>query len=310
MVKREKLLYNESEDLIGRKAMDAINAVMDYILRYAQLFRLADIIDIGIVALITYYLLGLIRETRAVQLVKGIAILFLVLQLSAWMKLTVLNYLLKTTMQVGMFAIVVIFQPELRSILERVGRSKVGKLMDISTYTGAEDKASYAIHEIVTAAMDLSKAKTGALIVLERETKLGEVMKTGTTLNADVSAALLENIFVVNTPLHDGAVIVRGDKILMANCILPLTSNGNLSLELGTRHRAAIGISEASDAVVVVVSEETGKISVAVNGTLTRSMSEETLTKALTKMLRRRVSPPDTFDRIKIWKVNKNSSEK
>lgn len=289
--------------------MNAVNAVIDYILRYAQLFRLADIIDIGIVAVIAYYLLGLIRETRAVQLVKGIAILFLVLQLSAWLKLTVLNYLLQTAMQVGMFAIVVIFQPELRSILERVGRSRVGKLMDISTYTGAEDKTSHAIHEIVTAAVDLSKTKTGALIVLERETKLGDVMKTGTTLNAEVSAPLLENIFVVNTPLHDGAVIIRGNKILMANCLLPLTSNGNLSLELGTRHRAAIGISEASDAVVVVVSEETGKISVAVNGTLTRNMSEDTLTKALTKMLGA-MAQPDTFDKIKIWKVNKNSSGK
>lgn len=289
--------------------MDAINAVIDYILRYAQLFRIADIIDIGIVAVITYYLLGLIRETRAVQLVKGIAILFLVLQLSAWLKLTVLNYLLKTTMQVGMFAVVVIFQPELRSILERVGRSRVGKLMDIATYTGAEEKTSRTIHEIAVAAVDLSKTKTGALIVLERETKLGDVMKTGTMLNAEVSAPLLENIFVVNTPLHDGAVIIRGDKILMANCLLPLTSNGNLSLELGTRHRAAIGISEASDAVVVVVSEETGKISLAVNGTLTRNMSEETLTKALTKMMGN-TAPPDTFDKIKIWKVNKNGSEK
>lgn len=281
-----------------------MNTVFDYILRYVQLFRLTDIIDIAIVAVITYHLLKLIRETRAVQLVKGIAILFLVLQISAWFKLTVLNYLLQTTMQVGMFAVVVIFQPELRSILERVGRSKVGKLMDISTYTGTGDDISRTIDEIVTAAVNLSKTKTGALIVLERETKLGDVMKNGTVLNADVSSAILENIFVVNTPLHDGAVIIRGDKILMANCLLPLTSNSNLSLELGTRHRAAIGISEASDAVVIVVSEETGKISVAVNGTLTRNMMEDTLKKALSKMMSTK-SSPETFDRIKIWKVNK-----
>lgn len=278
-----------------------MDKVFDYLFRYIQLFRLTDIIDIVIVAVIIYHLLKLIRETRAVQLVKGIAILFLVLQCSAWFRLTALNYLLQTTMQVGMFAIVVIFQPELRNILERMGRSKVGKLMDISTYTGSGYHISHSVEEIVKATIELSKTKTGALIVIERETKLGDVMKSGTVLNADVSSALLENIFVINTPLHDGAVIIRGDKILMANCLLPLTSNSNLSLELGTRHRAAIGISEASDAVVIVVSEETGKISVAVNGTLTRNMMEDTLKKALSKMLQTK-TVTEPLDRIKIWK--------
>lgn len=279
--------------------------IADFFTKYIQLFRLTDAIDITLVAIIAYNIAKMIRESRAAQLIKGIIILFLALQISAWLKLTVLNYLLQTTMQVGVFAIIVIFQPELRDMLERMGRIKVGKIMDFNL-SGEEDDVSSIIPEIARAAVHLSASRTGALIVIERETKLGEVMKTGTVLNADVSTGLLENIFVVNTPLHDGAVIIRGKKILMASCVLPLTSNTNLSLELGTRHRAALGISEASDAVVVVVSEETGKISVALNGTLTRNLTEETLTKALEKTLSSApYVPSDTFDKIKIWKVNK-----
>lgn len=288
--------------------MEVMDTVFDFLMRYIQLFRITDVIDIALVAIVTYNLLKLIRETRAIQLVKGIAILFVVLQISAWFKLTALNYILRTIMQVGLFAVVVIFQPELRNILERMGRSKVGKLMDINTYTGFDDEEYRAmIDEIVEASVNLSKTKTGALIVIERETRLGDVMKSGTVLNADISSELLENIFVVNTPLHDGAIIIRGNKILMASCVLPLTSNDNLSRELGTRHRAALGISEASDAVVVVVSEETGKISIAVNGTLTRNMNNDTLRKALSKLLERKRSTSETFDKIKIWKVSKNN---
>lgn len=258
-----------------------MESAMLYIRSFFQVLKITDIIDILLIAVLTYQLLKMIKETRAVQLVKGLAILFIVWQISAWGHLTTLNYLLRNAMQVGMFAIVVIFQPELRSILERLGHSKVGKLMDITT--GSREAQDYAISEISKAAHNLSKTKTGALIVMERETKLGDVIKTGTLINAEASSALLENIFVPNTPLHDGAVIIRGDKIYTAGCFLPLTSNSNLSRELGTRHRAALGISEASDAVVVIVSEETGKISIAINGTLTRNLSEETLRVALNK---------------------------
>lgn len=282
-----------------------MDAVIDFIVRYLQLFRINDFFDIAIVAIISYNIARMIRETRASQLIKGIFIIFVVIQLSSSFNLTVLNYMLNMLMQFGIFAIIVIFQPELRNILERMGRIKVGRLMDF-TIQKETDNTFDVIGDIARAAANLSRTKTGALIVIERDTKLGDVMRTGTVLNADVSTGLLENIFVVNTPLHDGAVIIRGKKILMAACVLPLTSNPNLSLELGTRHRAALGISEASDAIVVVVSEETGKISLAQNGILMRSLTEETLTKALTKVLSVQTVQTDKFDKIKIWKVNKN----
>mgnify|MGYP004621644763 CR=1 FL=1 len=260
-----------------------MGSALMYIKNFFQVLKLTDLIDIFLVAIIVYQLLKMIKETRAIQLVKGIAILFIILQISTWAHLTTLNYLLRNAMQVGMFAIVVIFQPELRSLLEKMGRSKVGKIIDVATGTTVEQ--SIAVSEITKAAANMSATKTGALIVIERETKLGDVISTGTLINAEISAALLENIFVPNTPLHDGAVIIRGDRIYTAGCFLPLTSNMNLSRELGTRHRAALGISEASDALVVVVSEETGKISIALNGTLTRNLTEQTLRTALNRAI-------------------------
>lgn len=279
-----------------------MDTVINYILNYIHLFRLTDVVDIAIVAVITYNIARLIKETRAIQLVKGIAVLFLALQFSSFFKLTTLNYILQATMQVGAFAILVIFQPELRSILERVGRSNFGKIFDLASFQSRADNISEAIDEIVEAVTNMSKTKTGALIVLERDTRLGEIMTTGTVLNADVSATLLENIFYPKSPLHDGAVIIRGNKIMTAGCLLPLTSNTNLSKKLGTRHRAGIGISEASDAVTLIVSEETGKISIAIEGTLTSNISGESLKKALSKTLRKR-SVNSGFDKIKFWRV-------
>lgn len=282
-----------------------MDAVLDYVIKYVQLIRISDFIDIGIVAFLMYKLIHWIQETRAMQLVKGIVILFLVLFLSDWLHLDALNYILSAAVQVGMFAIVVIFQPELRSLLERMGRSKVGKLMDFATTNSVEteDPENAAmIDDIVTATVHMSKSRIGALIVIERDTRLGEVMKTGTQLDAAVSSGLLENIFVPNTPLHDGAVIIRGSRIMAAGCFLPLTSNANISKELGTRHRAALGISEASDAVVIVVSEETGKISIAVNGTLTRNLEGEPLRRALSKIIRQ-TKRQEPLDKIKFWKV-------
>ena len=212
---------------------------MDYITKFIQLIRITDIIDIVLVAVLIYQLLKMLRETRAIQLVKGIAILFVLMQISAWMNFRTINYLLKNIMQVGLFSVVVIFQPELRSLLERVGRSKVGKLIDFSGQSREENSIENMTDEIVRATVNMSSTKTGALIVLERETKLGDILKSGTVINAEVTSALLENIFVPNTPLHDGAVVIRGDRISYAGCLLPLTSNINLSRELGTRHRAA-----------------------------------------------------------------------
>ena len=259
---------------------------MDYITKFIQLIRITDIIDIVLVAVLIYQLLKMLRETRAIQLVKGIAILFVLMQISAWMNFRTINYLLKNIMQVGLFSVVVIFQPELRSLLERVGRSKVGKLIDFSGQSREENSIENMTDEIVRATVNMSSTKTGALIVLERETKLGDILKSGTVINAEVTSALLENIFVPNTPLHDGAVVIRGDRISYAGCLLPLTSNINLSRELGTRHRAAIGMSESSDAMVIVVSEETGKISVAVNGNLKRNLNGQTLKNAIMRALK------------------------
>lgn len=260
-----------------------MTSALTYFKGFFMVLKITDLIDVLLIAFIVYQLLKLIKETRALQLVKGILVLFFALEISTWFNLTTLNYLLRSAMQVGMFAIVVIFQPELRSLLEKVGRSNVGKIINIGT--GADDSQMLAIEEIALAAENLSAEKTGALIVIERETKLGDIIRTGTRIDAEVSSALLENIFVPKTPLHDGAVIIRGDRIHTAGCLLPLTTNENLSRELGTRHRAALGITEASDALVIVVSEETGKISVATGGALTRNLDKESLTAALKKAI-------------------------
>lgn len=274
-----------------------MDAALIYLKSFFQVLKLTDIIDMLLVATIIYQLLKIIKETRAIQLVKGIAIIFLILQVSTWAHLTTLNYLLSNAVQVGMFAIIVIFQPELRSLLEKLGRSKAGKLIDIAAGNAKDE--SYAVSEIAKAAADMSATKTGALIVIERETKLGDVIHTGTLIDAEVSAALLENIFVPNTPLHDGAVIIRGERIHTAGCFLPLTSNTNLSRELGTRHRAALGISEASDALVIIVSEETGKISIAINGSLTRNLTEASLKTALGKVL------SGENEKVRFWRSEK-----
>lgn len=275
--------------------------LMDYIAKFIQLIRITDIIDVIIVAVLIYQLLKMLRETRAIQVVKGIAIVFVIMQISAWMNFTTISYLLRNIMQVGLFSIVVIFQPELRSLLERMGRSKVGKLMEFSSNTLEENVAEEITDELVNAVVNMSSTKTGALIVIERETKLGDIVKSGTVINAQISAALLENIFVPNTPLHDGAVVIREDKIYTAGCLLPLTSNTNLPHELGTRHRAAIGMSEASDAMVIVVSEETGKISLAVNGNLTRNLNGQTLKNAVIRAFKPKKSQERKISFPKGW---------
>ena len=275
--------------------------LMDYIAKFIQLIRITDIIDVIIVAVLIYQLLKMLRETRAIQVVKGIAIVFVIMQISAWMNFTTISYLLRNIMQVGLFSIVVIFQPELRSLLERMGRSKVGKLMEFSSNTLEENVAEEITDELVNAVVNMSSTKTGALIVIERETKLGDIVKSGTVINAQISAALLENIFVPNTPLHDGAVVIREDKIYTAGCLLPLTSNTNLPHELGTRHRAAIGMSEASDAMVIVVSEETGKISLAANGNLTRNLNGQTLKNAVIRAFKPKKSQERKISFPKGW---------
>ncbi len=277
-----------------------MDILMTYISDFLKMFKITDIIDIVIVAVIIYNLLRMIKETRAVQLIKGIVLVFLGWQISALLNLTTINFLLRNTMQIGLFAIVVIFQPELRNVLERIGRSTAGNLLAFNVAQNSEETVDGVIMEIVNACVDMSHTKTGALIVMERTTKLGEVIKTGTFLGAETTWELLENIFVPNTPLHDGAVIIRDNKIHSAGCLLPLTSNINLSRELGTRHRAALGMSENSDAIVIVVSEETGKISLAINGTLTRNLNDTTLKLALARAFSGQRT--GDFEKIKFWK--------
>lgn len=275
---------------------------MDMAMKYMQIIRPNDLIDIIVVALLVYFLINLIKETRAMQLFKGLIIIALVFLVSTIFKLTALNYILTAAIQIGLFALVVIFQPELRNMLERLGRLNViSNIISVSD-DEKQKKLEATINSVAKAAENMSKTRTGALMVLERETRLGEYLSTGTQLNADVSSRLLGNIFVPNTPLHDGAVIIRNDKIITAACVLPLTANTNISPDLGTRHRAAIGLSEATDAIVVVVSEETGKISIAMNGTLTRNLTKDGLVKVLSKvMLKKQNDGEAPLSKLKFW---------
>ncbi|KAB3531278.1 TIGR00159 family protein [Alkaliphilus pronyensis] len=233
-----------------------------------------DIADMAIVAFVFYKLYMLIRETRAEQLIKGILVLLIATQLSDWLQLHVINWILRNTMTVGLIALLIVFQPELRRALEYIGRTKflTKSIVDIQ-----DEEIRVTVEEIIEAVGSLSRQKIGALIVIERDTGLNEVVETGTPINGKISRGLLINIFMPNTPLHDGAVVVRKTEILAAGCLLPLTENQSISKELGTRHRAAIGITERSDSLVVIVSEETGAISLAENGMLKRFLDIGTL---------------------------------
>jgi diadenylate cyclase len=242
-----------------------------------------DIADMAIVAFVFYKLYMLIRETRAEQLIKGILVLLVATQISEWLQLHVLNWILRNTMTVGLIALLIVFQPELRRALEYIGRTKffTKSIVDIQF-----EEIKAVVEEVTEAAGSLSRQKIGALIVIEKNTGINEVVETGTIINGKVSIGLLINIFMPNTPLHDGAVIIRRNEVLAAGCFLPLTENASLSKELGTRHRAGLGITERSDAVVVIVSEETGVISVAENGKLTRFLDVNTLRSRLMESIK------------------------
>jgi len=242
-------------------------------------FGISDIIDIAIVSFIIYKLLGFIRSTRAEQLAKGLLVIVVAAFLANIMHLYILNWLLTGVLSVGVIALVVVFQPELRRGLEFLGRGRFTKQFSISqeNITGNVDK-------IVRAVEYFAGRKEGAIIVIERQTALQDIVETGTLIDAVVSEDLLENLFYKGSPLHDGAVILRSERILAAGCVLPLTQNQNLSKELGTRHRAGIGISEVSDAVAIIVSEETGIISVASDGKLSRFLDRKALEKMLLNM--------------------------
>ncbi|MBR6033253.1 MAG: diadenylate cyclase CdaA [Clostridia bacterium] len=241
------------------------------------------VIDITLVGFLAVKLLKIAKDTRTWQLLKGIILLVIAMGLSAVFELKILNYILTSIMTYGVLILIVIFQPELRRGLEQLGSNKISKFFGLDK--DIETKTKENIYKIAIAATEMAKTKTGALIVLEREIKIKDIIDTGILIDAEISPQLLVNIFVPNTPLHDGAVIISENKITAAACMLPLASDKDIAKELGTRHRAAIGISKESDAIAIVVSEETGKISVAKDGTLIADLKEEALKKILMKNL-------------------------
>lgn len=242
-----------------------------------------DIIDIALVALLLYLLLNFIRERRAGKLAIGVALLIVVQIISTVLDLHAMKFILQNIFQVGLIALVVVFQPELRSVLEKIGTEPIKGIKNIGNFADSKDNAvvSHYIKEICDAAADLSAERTGALIIIERNIKLGDVIKSGTIINADISSFLLRNIFFNKAPLHDGALIIRNWRLHAAGCFLPLSTNESIIKDLGTRHRAGIGMSEVSDAIVIIISEETGLISIASKGELRRGYTYNTLKLAL-----------------------------
>ena len=278
--------------------MGIINEWLESFAAVMRTFRVKDAIDIFAIGLIIFYISKLVRETRAVQLVKGILILLLFYGVANIFNFTMMTALLNRFFEFAVIVLFIVFQPEIRKFLEQIGRSNYSYRRFKKLLVGtAGDYALPAISSYLSiyieAIMQLHERKTGALIVFERRTRLGDIADTGTIINATPSIMMIGNVFFNKAPLHDGAMIVRDGKVFAAGCILPLThDNKHVDDNLGTRHRAAIGVSEVSDAVVVVVSEETGAVSIALNGEITRDYTRETLTKELDRLLIRSESEP------------------
>ncbi len=276
--------------------MDENIFTWSYFITQIKSIRIVDIIDILLVAVLLYLVYSFIRDRRAGKLAAGVALLILVMLVSNLLGLSAMTYIMSNLFQVGFIALVVVFQPELRSALEKVGGEPLKSLRNIGESKDVQSSVSPYINEICRAAEELSASGTGALMVLERGTKLGDIIKTGVTVNADISSFLLKNIFYHGAPLHDGAVIIRGWRICAAGCFLPLSSNENIIMDLGTRHRAGIGMSEESDAVVIIVSEETGNVSVATGGQLKRGYTYNSLKRELENLFS--VSTPKKVNSI------------
>lgn len=269
--------------------MDSLTRVGQTILTVVRQFTFKDAIDVVVITFLLYGLIKLVRETRAWQLLKGIVLLVALFIAASYWELAMVSTVLRYFFESAFILAIILFQPEIRKALEQVGRNKVG--LSIANVIGAKSKnadvaeTQQAIEGVVEAVSLLQQMRMGALIVFERETKLGEIAATGTIVEGEPSAQLIGNIFFNKAPLHDGAMIIREGRVYAAGCILPLTASTNVGAELGTRHRAAIGMSENSDAVVVVVSEETAQISIALEGKLTRNYNRVTLREALEKHL-------------------------
>lgn len=270
--------------------MEVIGSALEKATKYLMTIGISDFVDIIIVAYLLYKFIWLARKSNFSNVAKGIVLIIVGLWLSEVLKLTMINYLLRKVLELGLIALLIIFQPELRRLLERLG----------STFSNGKALNGTAINDVITqtvnACMSMSETHTGALIIFERSVSLTHIISNGTIINSDVSAELLKNIFFKNAPLHDGAVIIRNMKIAAAGCVLPLTDRTNLNKELGTRHKAGIGMSEKSDAVVVIVSEETGAVSVAIDGMLKRHLTEESLSRILHTELVKEQNEDDKHD--------------
>ena len=273
---------------------------------------LTDTLDILLVTYLIYLAIKFLRQTRAAPLIKGLLFVFGVTLLANLLKMNVTSFIISSLLEFGILALIIIFQPELRALLERVGRGNVTKISTI--FTPESEQKAAAMREqaqmIVDAMIDMSRTKTGALVVIEGTTRLGDIIKSGTVIDAAISTELIMNVFYPKSPLHDGALILRGERMVAAGCVLPLTQNVSLSRELGTRHRAAIGMSEAADCLVVVVSEETGKISTAQNGILIRNLDSISLCDAIYHHIHKEEEKKSTWmDKVRGWWRRKEDSD-
>ena len=259
--------------------MNTLSNALGNALSYIRTIGIADVVDILLVAYLIYKLIQIARRTNSYNLAKGLILFLVALWVAEIFELTMISFILRKATELGLLVLVVLFQPELRHVLEKLG-SRFS-----SRNPGTSTEMDNAITQTVLACSDMSDSRTGALIIFERNIKLNDIIATGTVIDASLSAELLKNIFFVKAPLHDGAVVVREGRIMSAGCVLPLTSSTSISKDLGMRHRAGIGMSERSDAVVLIVSEETGAISCAMDGSLKRHMKPQTLEKVLRKEL-------------------------
>lgn len=260
-----------------RPIISDIYRALEPYLQFPDVIR--HIVDILVVAFLLYQLFLLIRKTRAEQVLKGLAFIFFIYFITRGLKLNTIAWILENTINFGITAGIIVFHPEIRRALEQIGR---GKIFDKSILLKEDGRdMDFIVDSIIISVSNMAKTKTGALLVIENNTGLNEIIETGVTIDARLTHEIIENIFVPNSPLHDGAVVIRDDRIAAAGCFLPLSENPNLSKQLGTRHRAALGISESSDAVTIIVSEETGVISVANGGRLTRYLDSDALRKIL-----------------------------
>ena len=277
----------------------------DYVLSTVREIGFTDVLDIVILAFILYFLYAFVRDRRAGKLMLGLLLILGLFVLSSVLNMYALKYVFQNFYQIGLIAILIVFQPELRAALEKVGGTPFSGLRSITSDSRELATLNSEIEGICNAVSDLSRDKVGALIVIERTTKLGEYIKSGVIVDSVISPYIIRNIFFNKAPLHDGAVIVRDNRLYAAGCFLPLSTKEDINKDLGTRHRAAIGLSEISDSIIIVVSEETGTISLAVNGNLKRNFNYSSLKQELNNML----SPHSQAEHVKRH-INKNKEKK